>query len=221
MKIMSYLKHMIKDMVNPKSKRSFIYSLRSDASVLDIGCGNNSPFYTKSILPNCNYVGVDIGDYNQTKPNYADQYILTTSDRFHITISEIPGYFDAILSVHNLEHCNDRIATLDAMISKLSKGGRIYITFPCYQSIDFPNRSGTLNYYDDPTHKFTPPDFNVVISKILSSGLEIEYSTQHYRPLVLRSIGFIVEPISFLFKRVFRGTWAYWGFESIIVARKP
>ena len=38
----------------------------------------------------------------------------------------------------------------------LKKGGIIYLVTPSEKSIDFPSREGTLNYYDDKTHKYKP-----------------------------------------------------------------
>ena len=76
--------------------------------ILDVGCGNNSPFHTKTVLPNCNYYGIDICDHNQTKPLLADLYIITTPDNFSFEISKYSNHFDAVISNHNLEHCDDR-----------------------------------------------------------------------------------------------------------------
>ena len=38
------------------------------------------------------------------------------------------------------------------MCISLKKGGILYMAFPCEESITFPSREGTLNFYDDPTH---------------------------------------------------------------------
>jgi len=41
-----------------------------------------------------------------------------------------------------------------------------------------------------------------------------------YQPIGLYFIGFLVEPFSKLFNKVLIGTWEYYGFETIIIARK-
>jgi hypothetical protein len=68
--------------IRPNGKIDFLSSLPNNASILDVGCGNNSPYRTKRIVPNCVYTGIDVGDYNQTKPNKADGYIITSPENF-------------------------------------------------------------------------------------------------------------------------------------------
>lgn len=200
---------------------SFLRRLPSSANILDVGCGNNSPFYIKSNFPEFHYTGIDIGNYNQTKPLLADEYILTDSAGFASAISMHQNKFDAVISSHNLEHCEDRWATLLAMLSAVKwGGGMIYLAFPSSKSVEFPSRSRTLNYFDDPTHRESPPDFEKVISLIESNGFEIDYKVRMYRPLILRLLGFIQEPFARKKNIILQGTWSYYGFESIIWARK-
>jgi hypothetical protein len=52
--------------VNQKYKPDFILQLPRGAKVLDVGCGNNSAQSTKKLRPDIYYVGLDVGDYNQT-----------------------------------------------------------------------------------------------------------------------------------------------------------
>jgi len=109
--------------VNRHDKSAFLHQLKPDARILDVGCGNNSPFYTKNILPECVYTGLDIGDYNQSQPNLADQYVVTTPAKFAEAIYAFNEAFDAVISTHNLEHCDDRDMTVDAMLGAVSPGG--------------------------------------------------------------------------------------------------
>lgn len=206
--------------IRPNGKIAFLFSLPSDASILDVGCGNNSPYRVKRIVPNSNYTGIDVGDYNQTKPNKADNYIITTAEDFTGEISKFSENFDAVISSHNIEHCNEREKTLEAMLNALKPGGRIFLSFPCEQSVSLPKRGGTLNYFDDPTHKFDPPDFNALVARLKEFGFEVTYSNQNYKPTLLRFVGFVIEPISKLRNRNMIGTWEYYGFESIIIGRK-
>lgn len=214
------LSRYLKGVLRPHGKTHFLLSLDSHASILDVGCGNNSPFQVKSVLPNSTYTGVDIGDYNQTKPNRADRYILTTPTAFTDALRAFHPEFDAVLSSHNIEHCDDREGTFDAMLKATRVGGRVYVSFPCEASVRFPSRAGTLNYYDDATHKHAPPDFDGLVQVLRQSGFKIEYSTRHHRPAFYWILGLLVEPVSRWRKRVMRGTWELYGFESIIVARK-
>lgn len=206
--------------VRQRGRTSFISKLYSKCKILDVGCGNNSPFNVKQIIPNCEYTGIDIGDYNQSKPNIADNYIVTNPNNFTNEISRLSNSFDAVISSHNLEHCDDRDGTFQAMLASLKIGGEIYISFPCEDSIKFPKRYGTLNYFDDDTHKFSPPNFSKLIEHLKHSNFEVIFSTKRYKPPILWVIGLLLEPISIYKKKVLLGTWEYYGFESIIWAKK-
>ena len=213
-------KEILKVLLKPNGKQAFIYFLPKKARLLDVGCGNNSPLRTKLLAPSLEYIGLDIGNYNQQTSMYADQYILTEPENFDKTIIELGGNFDALVSSHNLEHCNNREATLNAMISSLKIGGDLYLAFPSESTVFFPKRMNTLNYYDDPTHIGDPPSFDKIIQTLEDKNFEIKFATKKYRPLFLTIIGFLLEPISHFKKKVLPGTWAYWGFESIVVAKK-
>jgi len=147
------MKKFIKDRIlNSKYKDAFLrrFKNRDGLKLLDVGCGNNSPFYVKKQLPLVNYTGIDIGDYNQDKPNLADRYLITTPELFSEEIDKFNNCFDIVISAHNLEHCNHPIKTLESMINATKSGGGIFLSFPCARSVGFPQRKGTLNYYDDP-----------------------------------------------------------------------
>lgn len=202
-----------------RSKFEFIAKLPKYARVLDVGCGNNSPKITKTIKPSIYYVGVDIGDYNQEKWSIevADEYLITTPEAFSKTISSAKGEFDAVISAHNIEHCNAPFETLSAMCSKVKKGGLLFMAFPSEKTITFPSRKGTLNFYDDKTHIYLP-EFEKILKTIKESGFKIVFKSPSYRPLGMRLIGMIVD--FFVKDHVTRFTRAHYGFEAIIRAKK-
>jgi len=209
--------------LRPKGgKFSFLNTIPKNSRILDIGCGNNSAFKIKTFLPYSYYVGIDIQDYqnDQDANKYADEYILTDSNNFVNKIISINGDFDAIISSHNLEHCNDRYGTLNAIIDKLNKRGKIYLSFPSENTIYFPNRDGCLNYYDDSSHKDMPPDFNLVLEIMRGKSLNIIFSTRSYKPFFLNLVGHLTNLISAYTKKTTFGVWEKWGFESIIIAKK-
>ncbi|MDR2601490.1 MAG: hypothetical protein LBC53_03435 [Spirochaetaceae bacterium] len=73
----------IKTILSPlRSKRRFLMTINKNGSLVDVGCGNNSSYYIKTHCPDIYYIGIDVGNYNQTKPNLADEYIITTPDKF-------------------------------------------------------------------------------------------------------------------------------------------
>jgi SAM-dependent methyltransferase len=195
---------------------AFLASLPPDAAILDVGCGNDSPYRIKTCFPGMVYTGLDIGDYNQTKPILADRYVVTSPDRFASTIREFGAQFDAVISSHNLEHCDARDETLKAMLEVVNPGGKIYLAFPCEASTDFPHRRVTLNYFDDPTHRGYPPSFEKVCQELRDGGFRLDYVVRRYRPALLWLLGLLQEPMSRLIGRNLQGTWALYGFETII-----
>lgn len=214
---------MISKLIKPKGKYSFIDSIDANGKVLDIGCGNNSPYVINTLRPDIHYVGIDIGIYNQSTEysTYADRIILTDPNNFHSKIEEFSNEFDAIICSHNLEHCNDYMATTSAMIKSLKKHGRIYLSFPCEESVGFPSRHGCLNFYDDSTHinliKYSP-----FLATLKENKMDIIFATKRYRPALPFIIGLICEPFSRLLnkKAPAGSTWALYGFETIIIAKK-
>lgn len=203
-----------------RGKYAFINSLDKNSKILDVGCGSNSPNYTKTLLPDCNYIGLDIQDYNQTRENLADEYIITNSENFVRSINELDQDFDAVICAHNIEHCEDRFGTIAAITRRLRVGGKAYLSFPTSSSKGFPSRKGCLNYFDDPTHLGDPPDFEENIESLEKGGLDVIFQCKSYRPIILAFIGLVMEPISIVTKKVYPGTWALYGFESIIIAEK-
>lgn len=205
-----------------KDKWSFIASLEKNVKIFDVGCGNHSAKFVKKISPTCKYVGIDIGDYNlsQSDKDLMDEYILVTPEEFSSEISKFSQEFDAVISSHNIEHVFDRNATLIAMLQSVKKGGKIYLSFPCEASVNFPKRYGTLNYFDDGSHQGNPPKFDDMINLIIKNDFEINFAKKRYRPWFPFLRGIIMEPRSILQKKVLSGTWALYGFETIIHATK-
>lgn len=204
-----------------RGRDAFLDGLPRNGRLLDVGCGNNSPMRFKAQRPDLWYIGLDVGDYNQTSPHdYADEYVLEAPERFAAAIARFESQLDAVVSAHNIEHCYDPDGVLDAMLRALKPGGRIYLSFPCEESVSFPKRSGTLNFYDDPTHRGVP-QWEKIVARINAAGLRVEFAAKRYRPLPSRLIGFLLEPFSASRKVVMPGTWELYGFESVIWATRP
>jgi 2-polyprenyl-3-methyl-5-hydroxy-6-metoxy-1,4-benzoquinol methylase len=216
---MRKIRHRISAAISRHGYRAFAFSLVRGARLLDVGCGNDSPFRVKSQRADVYYIGLDVGDYNQTRPEMANQYVVVSPAAFVAEIGKLAGSLDAVISSHNIEHCNDPQAVILAMASSLKPGGRIYMSFPCEQSVKFPNRRGCLNFFDDPTHQQLPR-FDEILSSLRAAGLHIAFAKRRYRPPMLWLLGALLEPVSRLRQRIAPGTWAYWGFESVIWATK-
>lgn len=206
-----------------RSKGPFLRSLSRGSRVLDVGCGNGSPAWFKSVRPDIYYVGVDVGDFNQQgDPNeHANEYVICPPEEFAKTLESYTGQMDAVVSSHNLEHCDEPDRVLAAMAAALAPGGHLYLAFPCEESVKFPKRGGCLNFFDDPTHQKVP-SWQKTIDNLTANGCEIEFQVKRYHPSPLWIIGLLLEPISFLRKNIIQdATWALYGFESIIWAKKP
>ena len=199
------------------NRRRFLTELPRGADVFDVGCGNDSPYLFKSIRPDIRYVGLDIADYGvEHDPNdYADQYLVVPPDRFLGAIEERHDEFDAVVSSHNLEHCAEPDGVVTAMARALRPEGRIYLAFPAADTVNFPSREGTLNFFDDDTH-VRPPDYHRVIGLLTTAGVKIDFAAERFRPLNWALLGLVSEPFSRTRRKVMRGTWALYGFETVI-----
>jgi hypothetical protein len=61
-----------------------------------------------------------------------------------------------------------------------------------------------------------------MVASLRAAGLEFDDMRQRYRPPLLAAIGLGLEPVSALTRRNIEGaTWALYGFESLVWARKP
>jgi SAM-dependent methyltransferase len=215
-------RHVLVTWLRPRGKLAFLKSLPPGARVLDVGCGNNSPRDAKVLRPDLIYTGLDIGDYNQQDSiRYADTYILVSPADFANAISAHEGRMAAVVSSHNLEHSDDPAAVLDAMVAALRPGGRLFLAFPCEESVGFPKRRGTLNFFDDGTHKEVP-GWNTVLDTLRMRGITLDFACRRYRPKLLASLGLALEPLGWLLGRNMPAgsTWALYGFETVIWGRR-
>ena len=221
MSFKNYFKYRLSTFLRQKGKWAFQFYLNDNAKILDVGCGCATVIGTKSLLPNSTYFGIDISDYGQNNRSklLMDKYILTSSKKFAETILNINEEFDAVISSHNLEHCEYPNKVLKAMINKVKKKGKIFISFPARESINFPNRIG-LNYFSDKTHNLVPPNGDEIIRELRKNNFDISFYTKRYRPVFFLILGLLNEPISFINKINMKGTWELYGLETIIHAIK-
>jgi len=206
-----------------KGKVRFLDGLKAHSKILDVGCGERWPLMSKRVRPDCYYIGLDIHDFDDVHmpSQAADQYVVAAKDDFASSIESFSGQIDAVISAHNLEHCNAPASVLRAMCTALRPDGLLYLSFPSQDSIAFPKRKGTLNFYDDPTHR-NILDLTSIMRTIEEQGLTVRFSAKRYRPFLLMLVGLVLEPISALTRKVMPlgTTWALYGFETVIWAQK-
>lgn len=218
---LAYLTSRIKASLRPKNKRDFIMQMNDGGSILDVGCGNSTVVRIKQVKPRARYTGIDVGDYNQSSEAKAlcHRYLIVAPERFSHEIRALET-FDYIICSHNLEHCDDPFDTLDALLSRVAPGGRVYIATPSQASLRFPHRKGTLNFHDDTTHR-SPIDSGRVLDVIQKNGLRLDVFIPRYRPLAMMLAGLLLEPFSAISRRNLYGTWELYGFETVIWATRP
>ena len=122
--------------------------------MLDIGTGNHSATKTKSLLPACEYYGLDLNrDYNNDDEDFKVMQDFYEMDLTELNFSSLQdNYFDAIWLVHVIEHLHNGDKVLEGLVKKLKPGGYMYIEYPGQRSKKLPSMYGTLNFKDDPTH---------------------------------------------------------------------
>lgn len=199
-----------------------IYSLPFGARVLDVGCGAITQQKAKGFNKDIYYIGIDICDYRQTEQSkkMIDEYVTCSPDNFANAIMNYENSIDAVISTHNLEHCNEPDKVISAMIKSLKPNGILYLAVPCEASAKFPNREGTLNFYDDSTH-VNLFKYNELLKKIKSDNkMQIVYSRKRFFPIIDAFIGLCIEPISRIRNKVMLGTWSLYGFQTVIIAKK-
>jgi SAM-dependent methyltransferase len=210
-----------KIILRPHGKLSFILMLknRNKRKIIDIGCGNNSYRDFYNYINNCDYLGVDIDLYNMD--DYLNNKLLIVNKKiFNPYLKSLKNQYEVVFSSHNLEHCDNYKLTLEYMLEIIKKEGYLYLSFPTRESINFPKRKGALNYYADTTHKKNPPDFEFIIDYLKKNKFEIVFSSKSYKPFLLYTLGLAQEPFSYLLNQNLKFTWGYYGFESIIWAKK-
>lgn len=220
---MSFRRNVTATVLRRRGKAAFILGLPQGGKVLDVGCGNASASYIKSLRPDIYYVGIDVGNYHQTPDSMSqmDEYLVSDAREFADTIAGLGPRFDAVISNHNLEHCDDQSSTLRAMAAVLKGRGKLYLAFPSEATENFPRRDGTLNFYDDDTHQAVP-SWTDVLTELRSAGLTVDIARRRYRPPLLFVAGALLEPWSALNRRIdcWGASWAFWGFESVIWAHR-
>ncbi len=191
-------------------------------NLLDVGAGSHSATKTKTIFSQCNYYGIDITkSYENDDADFKAMSGFYEMDLTKLQFSTIPDhFFDVIMMSHIIEHLHNGDKVIEGLISKLKKGGYIYIEYPAERSTRLPHMKRTLNFYDDPTHVriYSVKEVEGVLHP---NGFEIIRSgTRRYWPyILLLPLTIITETIKygFLPGGVF---WDITGFAEFVFARK-
>jgi SAM-dependent methyltransferase len=142
-------------------------------------------------------------------------------DLTKLDFGKIPeNNFDMIIMSHVIEHLHNGDKVITGLLSKLKKGGIIYLEFPSERSVSFPSKRETLNFYDDPTHcrVFSVKEVSDILTRynfsILSAGTRRQI------------INIILMPFKIVYQALTKGYvrggvyWDYYGFAEYVCARR-
>lgn len=191
-------------------------------TLLDIGAGNHSAQKIKKHLPACRYFGVDITrDYNNDEADFKLMEGFFEKDLTKLQFDDIPNdFFDMIVMSHIIEHLHNGDEVVKALVPKLKKGGYFYLEFPSAESVNFPSKRDTLNFYDDDTHVriYSAEELSGILESlgftILKAGVRRDW----------RNI--LIMPIKMIHNRIKYGYvmgsvyWDWYGFAELVWARK-
>lgn len=190
--------------------------------ILDIGCGNHSPSLTKKYLGECQYHGLDISkeyNYHDSDFGYIDNFFQI--DLNNSKLDEIPDfYYDCIIFSQVIEHLPYGLDTLNRLISKLKMGGIIYIETPSPKSLKLPKMKGTLNFWDDQTHKRIYPMSDLIITlKNNNCEIMLAKTRRSFKRILFLPIYIIYD----IWKYGFISGTAFWdllGFANVVFAKR-
>lgn len=211
----------------PTRLRAFrtLFGADQEISFLDIGCATRSATKTKQWLPNAVYTGVDItGAVLTAEDREAIHRFVLVSEADTTYPALADDAYDIVMMSHVLEHMRYPKDCVRSLLRKIKPGGYIYMAFPSRESLAFPSAKGTLNYFDDKTH-ISIIDFADMSQLLLDEGFEVQRAGKSSDvPRLL--IGLLLYPVAHL-RRLFtnkldaRGLWFVYGFEDMILARRP
>ena len=191
-------------------------------TLLDVGAGNHSATKIKKHFPQCRYFGIDIvKDYNNSEEDFNLMEGFWEKDLTKLDFNDIPDhFFDAILMTHIIEHLQNGDKVINALLPKLKKGGYIYIEYPSGNSVNFPSKKGTLNFYDDPTHVriYNTKELADLLEaqgmKVLQSGVR-----RDWRNILMMPVKIIHNKIKYgyVMGSVY---WDWFGFAEFVFAEK-
>jgi 2-polyprenyl-3-methyl-5-hydroxy-6-metoxy-1,4-benzoquinol methylase len=197
------------------------YLKQPGIKVLDVGCGNHSPSKTKSFYPEVEYYGIDISKQSLDENDFIVMHSfyninLDTEKNLDRLIGE---KFDVIVSSHLIEHLEHPDLVIEQLVKLLKPGGIIYLETPHPRSVNFPSMAGTLNFYDDLTHRKVYPveELKPLLTKMGCKVLE-DSTRRSLKRIVLMPIylGYV------LVKKLEPATvfWDVLGFAHYTIASK-
>ena len=201
--------------------------LNSTAIVLEVGCGNHAPTKFKRYFPNIKYFGLDKDlAYNLDDKDLSliDKFFKINLDDLY-ELKQLPDdYFDCIVMAHVLEHLKYQDDVVKVLITKLKRGGMLFLEYPGSRSLTLPSMKissifqGSLNFYDDSTH-ITVPDTLKILSIIKSTKCRIlSYGVRRSWKRIFFLPGYFINSIISFGKIDGAVFWDILGFADYIIS---
>lgn len=190
--------------------------------LLDIGSGNHSATKTCRVFSNCKYYGLDISkNYNNNENDFKLMQDFYELDLNLMDFTSVPSnFFDAIMMNHVIEHLSKGDEVIEKLLSKLKKGGIIFIEYPGQKSTRLPSMYGTLNFYDDDTHVriYSVKELSSLLERnnfsVIKSGTRRNWYYIFLMPLrIIQSLITYKKIVGSVF-------WDILGFAEFVYARK-
>lgn len=190
--------------------------------VLDVGAGSHSASIVKRWLPECHYTGIDISrEYDNDDADFKAMDEFYEMNLTKLEFDRIPeNKYDLIIMSHVIEHLHNGDEVILGLLSKLKKGGIIYIELPSEKSIRFPSMRETLNFFDDETHCriYSLKELCNLLMQEKLRILAVGTSRQITNILVM--------PLKIILQLITKGYvragvfWDLYGFADYVVAKK-
>jgi SAM-dependent methyltransferase len=191
-------------------------------NVLEAGIGNDSPVMFFKYNTGYVYDGLDITeDCNLSSRSIGliNKFYLLDLEKDDLS-SLANSFYDYLVMSHVIEHLDNGEKAVERLAEKIKPGGVFYLEYPSEKSAEFPSMKGTLNFYDDPTHKrfYKIEVLKEILTKsgfeILKSGIKRDF---------FRIIGIPYMVVKSVFVHGYIRGSAFWdlmGFAEYIVARR-
>lgn len=144
-----------------KASKNLKYITGQTRNFLDLGCGNSSPdkFYI-IFKKSMKYFGVDREEYDMRKFDKKEMnYFILDLEQTKLKSLFTNVKFGMINFSHVIEHLDNGKDVIMQLRDLQPAGGLLYIETPSEESVYFHHKNvkGTLNFYDDLTHKKVYP----------------------------------------------------------------
>ena len=209
--------------LRPNYKYLFVKKINlKNSLVLEVGIGNNSPKIFKHYYPDTIYHGLDKDlSYNldQESIRLIDKFYKLNLEEDSLNIIDNDIY-DFVIIAHVIEHIMNGETVINDLSKKIKSTGYFYIEYPTKNSKYFPSMKGTLNFFDDATHKRF---YNIsdIISILQANGFKIVRSGVKRDFLRILGIPYMIIK-SLITLGYVRGSvfWDILGFAEYILAQK-